>query len=244
MGDGREKQKSDAGIASDVVAGTFSPSSVVGTRTLTGDLGSPTGDEYIDHHALCTRTVREDCFLEAETRTALIEDYKRLVSDAHGAYQRALLSIRIDELVKKDEDLPWFVSLVLDVASAEILGGLTRTLKRLKAEQLAELTETATLRSPDAVRKATALASATYIGLSMLSDERLAALTKTAFDTGKKSVTADIKSAYGGTQRDDRRAKLSYVDKLSAVATLAFEERRIRETGGSRSRPRERAAAG
>lgn len=224
MGDGRDTQRSAAGgVASEIVTGTFSPDSILGKRTLTGDPNSPTGNEYIDHHPLCTRTVSTDCFLDRESRTAMIEDYKRHVSDAHNAYERALLSIRIDQLVKKDDDLPWFITLVLEVASAEIVRTLTRTLTAVKADQLTKLTAAGKLGA-DAAREATAGASAAYVSLSLVSDGQLTAMCKGAFDVGKKSALVGLKSEFDREEHDDRSATLSYLDKLSAVAELAFEE--------------------
>jgi len=228
MGDGRDPQAQRSGATgADIVSGAFAPGDVAGKRTLTGDQDSPSGDTYIDHHAFCERNVGHDCFMNPESRTALIVDYKDLVVEAHDAYQRALLEIRMDELVKKDDDLPWFVTLMLDVVSAELLGGLTRTLKLLKAETLAALTSAASLGA-DAARQATTQVSTAYVALSMLSDEQLSAMTKASFDAGKKAAVSGIKSMANAGKSDAKQEKLSYIAQLSNAATMAFEQLRTK----------------
>lgn len=157
MGDGRDTQKrASDGVASEIVSGTFSAARVVGQRTLTGDLDSPSGDEYIDHHAQCAGRGGQDCFLSSDQRAKLIEDYKIRVAIALDAYQRALDQIRVDKLLARDKTaIPWVATLLLEVAGAKALSGLISALRMLKSEQLSDLGRIVNLDA-DAARRTTA----------------------------------------------------------------------------------------
>lgn len=101
------------------------------------------GEQFIDHGALCDGKDQNTagCFLKDDQRKRLIGKFESRVLVAQGNYQHALAELRVDELMKKDDDLHWVLSLALDVAGAHILGVAARALKGVKAGGLAKLTE-------------------------------------------------------------------------------------------------------
>ena len=94
--------------------------------------GYEVGEPWIDQggHGLCHgRAGRPGCFLEDDQRAALITDLQQNVIIAAKNYQNALLSLRMDKLVEKEDDLSWVLMLALDLVGQHALATLTNVLR-------------------------------------------------------------------------------------------------------------------
>ena len=126
----------DSGTTSGVTAGDLVSAPDIGkvapgkTKAVqTYDLGV----HFLDHGAVCDGKDENTtgCFLRDGQRLRLINDFMILVVNAMGNYKDALTDLRIEELLKEDDDLHWVVSLALDVAGAHFLGVAAKALKRV-----------------------------------------------------------------------------------------------------------------
>src|SRR5690606_5957129 len=63
------------------------------------------------------------------------------VSDAQTNYKQAILELKVEELVKKDEDLSLALSLVLDLAGAHLIATVGTAIKALQSRGMNTLAE-------------------------------------------------------------------------------------------------------
>lgn len=91
-------------------------------------------DTYVAHGAVCEREgASAGCFLTDGQRARHIQTLQQRVQDAAENYKIALLSARMDELVKKPEtDIPWVASLLVDLLAGHLIGKLSDAIVAMK----------------------------------------------------------------------------------------------------------------
>lgn len=194
--------KSSGVTAGDVAAakdiGTMAP----GKKNLVQS--SDVGDPWIDGGAKCDSANVMDrwrqgvatspgCFLTSEKRERLIVDFKLRVAEADTNFKLALESMRVDELLKKDEDINWALGFVLDVASLYIGGATTK-----------------------------AIGAAMTKGGQKVADGVLQNTIKTAFGKGKDGIKGAVKDEKNEGAHAEKTASLSYIKQLEAGCDVAF----------------------
>jgi len=193
------------------------------------------GEQFIDHGALCDGKDQNTagCFLRDDQRKRLIDKFESRVLVAQSNYQHALAELRVDELMKKDDDLHWVLSLALDVAGAHILGVAARALKGVKAGGLAKLTEAGL----DAARRGEvsdrSWSSRAEMLLSAVTDKRIDAYTKAGFDAGKKKLSKGVQSALNADDATDKASSLSFIVQLQNSCDIGFMAFTERATGSA-----------
>ncbi len=200
------------------------PEPVPGKRTNVYD----TGEAWIDQggHGHChAREGQPGCFFEADQRDALIADFQRLVEKACTNYKLALQAIRVDQLISRDSDLNWLLSLALDLAGAQILGALTRTIGKGIGPILNEARAAAAPR-----RLAGKGAGLTFETnwrtraedmLAKVTPQKLEAVTKAGFDPAKAAAKAQLAESLSNAH--EKAHALSYIDELSTTCDTAFD---------------------
>jgi len=217
----------DSGTTSGVTAGDLVSAPDIGkvapgkTKAVqTYDLGV----HFLDHGAVCDGKDENTtgCFLRDGQRLRLINDFMILVVNAMGNYKDALTDLRIEELLKEDDDLHWVVSLALDVAGAHFLGVAAKALKRVKAGGLAKLTEAGL----DAARRGEvsdrSWNSRAETLLAAVTDKGIDGYTKTGFDAGKKHISKGVQSALHADDSTDKGNTLAFIAQLKNSCDAGF----------------------
>jgi len=182
------------------------------------------GDQYIDHGPLCEG--RDDrtagCFMNDKQRGRLIGKLENHIVRAQMNYKHALAALRVDELMKKDDDLHWVVSLALDVAGAHILGVAARALKNVKASGLANLAdlEIGNMISGDYTDSPWASRAETL--LHAVTDKSIDTFTKTGFDLGKKKVSKGVQNALNAGETNEKANAVAFIDQLNSSCDIGF----------------------
>ncbi|MDB4956523.1 MAG: hypothetical protein JWO36_4092 [Myxococcales bacterium] len=218
--------------ASDVVQATDPGALARGNRKV--GQSDQVGDAWIDHGAVCDGRTdpAHGCFLHDPQRLRLIIDFKDRVQTAATNYKIALTQLRVDELVQKDDDLNWVLSLALDVIGAHFLSVATGALKNLKTSGASKLESLAVL----AAEQGEALgpwASRAQTLLTMVDDKAIETYVKAGFDPIKKGVS---KAAQAGMNLDDKTARssaLSYIDQLTNGCDVGFDKFALHATAAS-----------
>jgi len=198
---------------------------IPGKTTLAGTL-EPTsaaaiGDPYIEGRSHCAAGTEGGCFLAPEQRGLLVAAYQQEVIVAQQQYSQALSEIKLERLIKKDEELPMLLGLMLDVLGTQLLSGLTMAFKMLQAgdektvvtgiEWLKQLqtTEHQEPRDKPSIRSFIQGVNETSVGF----------ILKAGIDETKKSVKKPSPS-------NEKAQALSYIDRLQETAVIAWEHQR------------------
>lgn len=187
--------------------------------------GYDVGGQHIDHGAVCDGKDRSTtgCFLNDKQRDRLIQKFELFVLRAQMNYKLALAELRVDELMKKDDDLHWVVSLALDVAGAHILGVAAKALKNAHASGLSGLRNTAlraVIGSGDYNDKS--WSSRGEALLSSITDKNIDGFTKTGFDIGKKKMSKGVQSALNADDTSEKATSLSFIEQLQNSCDIGF----------------------
>ena len=126
------------GKQSGVAAGDFvgssraSPELVPGKRNLVQS--TSLGNAYGDHGAKCDGKGQQTpgCFMTDDARKRYFDLFGFLVGGARENFKNACTGLQVKEFLKKEEELDWFTSLVLDFASTFLIGAAAKGLKYLK----------------------------------------------------------------------------------------------------------------
>ena len=198
---------------------------IPGKGTLTGKL-EPTsaaaiGDPYIEGRSHCAAGTEGGCFLTPEQRGLLVAAYQQEVLAAQQQYGQALSEIKLERLIKKDEELPMLLGLMLDVLGTQLLSGLTMAFKMLQAgdektaaagiEWLKQLqtTEHQEPRDKPSIRSFIQGVDETSVGF----------ILKAGIDETKKSLKKPSPS-------NEKAQTLNYIERLQETAVIAWEHQR------------------
>lgn len=110
--------------------GDIAPQATPGKSTLSN---GPTGDPFSDHGAVCDGKMGNGCILTFTQRRDLIIQFKDRVRGAATNYNTALLAVRVDKMLEKpDSDMPWLVTLFLDLAVGHIATRFSKVVSQIK----------------------------------------------------------------------------------------------------------------
>jgi len=203
------------------------PSGIPGKATLAGALptsAAAIGDRYIENREHCAPGV-DGCFLTDTQRTRLVTAYQGAVQAAQMQYAAALTQIRFDRLIKKAEELPFFLSLALDVIAAHALVGLGLAVKALKsagASQIASDELGWMMQLQDGSGGGPSSITTLVGGIS---EPAVGFVIKAAVDEAKKQIK---KTSPPDTEKG---ATLNYIGELEDASAVAFERQRLDPPG-------------
>ncbi|MEP6866559.1 MAG: hypothetical protein ABJE66_38440 [Deltaproteobacteria bacterium] len=92
------------------------------------DPAHPTGIPAADTAELGTckgNTSRPGCVMDADQRRAFVDLFNVRVLEVRSNCQGALQLIKVQELIKKPDELPWYAGVLLDVVAAVLTDGLS-----------------------------------------------------------------------------------------------------------------------
>lgn len=182
----------------------------------------PTGAPWADSGGTCDdpkAAPKGACTLSARARSALTTLLMRRITVVEAHYQTAMERARIANLLKKPEELSWFISTVLSIATDFVSGKISDAMISLKDGSevkgvIAEASET----DPD-------LDMGDFeidIGLDFRGkgDDAIKGVVKSALGSLKKAIAGGENS----NQVYDKAATGSYLDQLSTEVAIAFDK--------------------
>lgn len=99
------------------------------------------GHDHIDDGPACEADPQGvGCFLSVRQRDRVIRDIGLFLETVKTNYKLAIVELKITELLKKEEDLNWVISLALDLAGAHLITVLGRALKTVQGTAAEKLT--------------------------------------------------------------------------------------------------------
>jgi hypothetical protein len=131
------------------------------------------------------------------------EELPDRIQDAYFNYKEAILAVRMETVLEKDDDLPWVAGLVLDVIGKHVGGVVEKLLKAPEGQTAAPIL---------AVVQGTA---------------------KAALDASKKGTTAELRLATSAAARNKREEKLDYLKVLADEVFVSFAALREDLSAGS-----------
>ena len=161
-------------------------------------------------------------FDDVQQRRDLITLLLPRISDAGTAYKLALERLRVQELLRKEDELPFFVTLILDLATAHIGSMFARKLMSLRngtSEAVGNAVAHAEIhglpQAGGALKKQRAL--------SLVTKERVEGGVKGAMDVAKRGYKTSLSSAGA----DDRQTMLlDAINVISKQAGIGFDKLR------------------
>lgn len=210
------------GEASGVAADDFAHGSAApGKKNLVQ--GWDVGVAYVDKGPRCEAGASPGCFMGPGQRGRLIQlAIDRVSSGAQTNYKIALTQLRVDQLIKKDDDLNWVISLLLDLATSHLAGMASKALNRLKASSIREASDFGlgldVIGDEDA-----SWASKAGDYLRRVSDKTVESISKKGFDGAKKVVSTVMKNEKNEAAKSEKAATISYIDYLETECDVAFD---------------------
>lgn len=180
--------------------------------------GFEVGHPWVDRGEVCAGKVSSECFLDEAQRGRLVAHFSQLITRALVNYKLALVALQVEELLKKDEDLPWVVALVLDLAGAHFVKVAAKAVLALKAGGVAELGRAI----DDRYLNDLSWQSRAESFLGSLDDKAIEGSVKTILDPAKKAALAEAKGAANDRKATEKDRKLSFVEELGVRCDLGF----------------------
>jgi hypothetical protein len=229
-GDRRAVGKQSGVTAADLVTSSDVGEMKPGKSTLVQGMGGDVGIDWADHGAMCdpnrdgSDKGGPGCFMRPEQRHAVIDLLRDRIHRVQDNYKEALSDLKVVELLKKEDDLNWMLSLALDVAGAHILGVITKGLQGAKATGIARFGDAFDAKGD---RK---LAAAAQQTLAAISDDDVKSWTKLGFDKAKKGVAGIGKDALDTDDTTKKADTLGYLNQLRNECDRAFDAFRLHAT--------------
>jgi hypothetical protein len=180
----------------------------------------PTGIAAIDTGGMGACAVGGDeqqCFLSPTQRTALNASVGDELTDAHEAYMTALADLRVAEYVKKVDELPWFMNLLLAAVGTALEAGIHAAVNAVKVpSHAAQIASEAHVSGEPAIP-----------ALS-LSDKELDTVIKGGVDAAREHTKTPLASAVAEDSQEahERQQSLAYIDFLRDNSRLVFKKMR------------------
>ena len=174
-----------------------------------------TGDPRIDDGALCDRIGGPDCFLDHDVRTRLIDQYGKFALLAKANYVSALKTVQVETLVQKDEEIPWWASLLLGVISSALARGIESAFVALKGSARSMWLGAQMMEQQLRARVTGAIANA--------SDELGEAVGKRVGDSAKDVFKAKGKNAVNAGRTSEKSDVVSFISLLEDQASLRYQ---------------------
>lgn len=220
MGGGKKLPGKKSGVTADDISQSPDISKPPGKTNLVQSM--EVGDQWIDHGSVCDGkdTSTPGCFMDNVQRMKLVIDLKMRAIAAAQNYKFALVELKFEELLKKEEDLPWVLSLALDLIGAHLIKVATKATLSLKGGNITRL---------DAVVNGPVSSDQTWRGklmnrLSAIDNKTIESNVKTALDPLKKAAKDEIKHSWNGeVPSSDKASKISYIDQLKDQCGIDFQ---------------------
>lgn len=197
---------------------------IPGKATLAGNL-KPTsaadiGNPYIEGRGHCQAPAApgaagslDGCFLSAAQRTLLVDAYQKVVMQAQMQFTAALVELKLDKIMQKDDDAAG-LGFILDVFASVALGGISSVLTMIKGKPktaIDGLESMLALQSGEESEDETSLhhfmeGSGAAIGW----------IVKSSVDFGKKSLK-------GGKPATEKNVAINYIETLQNASTIAWQ---------------------
>lgn len=231
MGGGRKGKGKDSGVTADDVAKSPDPSKPPGRTNTVQE--QEVGDTWIDHGAKCDGTDgsgANGCFMADAQRSRLIVDLKILVVGAATNYKLALEALRVDELLKKDDDLNWVLSLALDLAVTYLASTAVKAILKLRSEQVEKMMNAAVLGVPSHSSKvAQRLAGA----LEDITPEKITSRIKKGGEFLTKKAKGLSKDVVNADEKTNKAIAISYLEQLQSSCDVSYRDFAARAAGES-----------
>lgn len=215
--------KKPAIAASDLIRGA-SPRDALGATPQQSK--GPTGNAFVDKGPFCSGKLTDaECFLTPDQRERLVTTYQLRVQAAETNYKIALVELRVDKLLQKESDLPWVVSLAIELVGLHLVGKISSALFALRSGGLKRLD--AVLTEASVSMSDAPLAEAAERALRSASTQRISRGVKAAVDSARDASKTKLKRRVVEAAKSQKRHAVAYIDRLKDEAGLAFQS--IRE---------------
>lgn len=191
----------------------------------TGAEGYSTGVAYIDRGTACDGKGPDvpGCLLEDRQRQRVVQDFLQLLGVAQNNYKLALQDLKIEELLKKEDDLNWVVSLVLDTIGAHFVNVAVKALVRLRSMQLSKLEGLALHAGVHGEYDAKSIDARAERALKRVTPRDLQTYVLTGFNVGKPHIKAAAKRQQDHAQDTKKQQALSYITRLQTKCDQHFQ---------------------
>jgi hypothetical protein len=203
------------------------------TKTLVGDAG-------IDSEGMgaCAAQGTAGCFLTVGQRQILVGDMQQRVTAAQGSYRDALNDCRLQQVLKKTDELPWYMSLMLGAIASGLESAIGVGIKALKASGAAEsaIAAATSARTATAVDEGahavanSAIHEASNAGaeVATVSDKQLETLVASSLDKAKEKAAGALAGATSTDSKEtaEKNAALNYIDFLRNESADVFQNLR------------------
>lgn len=185
---------------------------------------SKVGNPWIDRGAVCDGQPAgtAGCLYEDNQRLRLIMLIQHRITAAATNLKIAAQDLRIAELMKKEDDLPWVLSLALDLAGAHIAVTVGQTLKALRAAGAARLSELSLHAGLRGEYSSTSWTSRAEHALGFINDKAIDGAIHNGFEIGKKPVQSGLTSDLNADDVTAQQAAVSFLDELRDTSDVAF----------------------
>jgi hypothetical protein len=220
MSDG--KKGKDSGVTAEDFARARDVGKVEPTPGKTTGLPSvEVGDHWIDQGSACDGkdSKTPGCFLTDWQRLKLVVKLKLLIEKAVTNYKLALVELKFEELMKKADDIPWVLTLALELVGAhfiKVIGKAAVALKGSGLNKLASSMKDVYLSDRSWQTRAEAV-------LGSLDGKAIETYVKTTLDPLKKSGVTGVKAALGEQAKTEQRGDIAYIDHLKNQCDVEFQ---------------------
>ncbi len=176
----------------------------------------PTNKERDERNGICA-SQSGACMFSSEERSELKRMFQLRALAAELNFKLAVDNVKVKELMRKEEDVPWVVLMLIDVMSAHLSTALSNSFSAMRTAKLAELEAAA---SELAAKGAALSLSSRGIEpvLRAVSPEAGRSAIKGLTDSTKRSVGAAAKAPAEG-----KELNLDFLTQLQDEAGIAFE---------------------
>jgi len=189
------------------------------TRVQTLTFDQP-GDVWLEQGAYCDRDDNQDpgCIFSEDVRKRLLARLDRNFLLACSNYKAALAELKIEELLKKDDDLHWIISMALDLAGGHLVKSAAKALASLKAGGVARLTA----GMQGAYMSDRSWQSRAEAVLASVSDKSIESVVKSSFDVAKKGYNKELQTRQNHEQAREKRGSIAFIEQLEKECDRRF----------------------
>lgn len=199
-----------------------------GKRSRTQDV-APNGGAVVNQGLACDgKSGQVGCGLSALQRERLLMDIQLRITDAKAVFLDAATNVRVDKLLEKDSDVPWFLAMMLDIATAFAATKVIEALKALKGGLVtSSVVEEVWGQGPEVISEALKASERKTIKerIHGIDDAAIVQATQTGMAKGKALVTAVLQKA-ANAPAEEKTAALDYIAELKSKASIAFDAAR------------------
>lgn len=205
--------------------------SVPGKIPRTGALSpkSPTGDDYIDNGAVCDdKEGSPECFLNGRQRGRLVGALQQRIEAATRNYQLAAQSVKMEELVKEEEELPLFARILIDLVGLYVVGKLAHSLSHLKKGSAAALKDIAKDVKQTGAHSEADWYEHAHTALVAINDEHIKENIESSLEGVRERAGHGLQKKLNHGEEHEKKESVSFLDYLTNTSSLGFAKIRER----------------